>query len=316
MFDSIRQLFISNIIGLLPPLHADLLIGVLLGTNLFPQDFYGLLKTSGLVHVVVVSGYNISVVTHILLSVFQKVSLRYRLTIVLAFILLYTLLTGASAPTIRAAIMAFITVGAQLFGKPVLSLYCLALTALLMIAVDPNQLSSLSFQLTFAATLGILLFEECFHSVLRLRLPSILRKDLSTSLAAQVFVMPLILYNFGTISVVSPVANMFTLWTIPIITYIGFILLGASLISLQLAAAISWIVYIFTSFFISLAVWFSSWPYASVSFGRFQFGLSVGISLVSFGLALAVRQSHLKHHKEVSSVTSLLAYSLQESKNG
>lgn len=289
MLDGLRQLLDTNLHLLLPGIHADLVSGMVLGQNNFPPQFYEQLKATGLVHVVVVSGYNISIVTRIVLDLLKNYPKLVRVITAFAVIIVYILLTGASPPSVRAGIMGVIALSAAIFGRESWSLYALGLSAFVMLFFDPSLIENLSFQLSFAATAGIIFFEKSFFETIKFKLPFIFKKDLSTSLAAQVFVLPLIAYNFGQISLIAPLANMLSLWLVPLITYLGFIIIFVSLVFLPLAALIGWVTYVFTFSFMMLVNFFASVPMASIYLDRKQLYLSLILMVAALLLSIKVR---------------------------
>lgn len=298
MFEPLRQWLLTNLYLLFPSPHSDLIAGILLGVNNFDPLFYEGLKVSGLVHVVVVSGYNVTVVSTMILTLLKQFSRSLRLGVAILIITFYVILTGGSAPAVRAGIMAAITLTAKVFGREAWAVYTLVVAALVMIFVSPDQLGNLSFQLSFAATLGIILFESSIFAFLKVNLPGFLKKDLSASLAASVLVTPLILFNFGSLSLVAPAANMLTLWIVPLITYLGFAILLVSLISLEIASILSWAEYLLTSVFISLSNLFASLPLASIYIQRQNLAVSFGLLLISLGFALFTRKNYYGIIKE------------------
>ena len=180
-----------------PSPQSQLLSGVVLGvkSNL-DKDFKQSLINTGTLHVVVVSGYNIALVAGFGLSLSFLFGRRKASLFAGLLVITYTLLVGISAPTLRAAIMALLTIAGTLLGRQVLAGYLLFLTAYVLILSSPENLVDVSFQLTFLATLGLILFSRSFSSYLR-KLPKQLREPLSTTLAAQVLVVPLIFFYFG-----------------------------------------------------------------------------------------------------------------------
>lgn len=291
LINHLRDQIAANITLLIPSPEADLILGCVLGINNFDPDFYNQLKVTGLVHVAVVSGYNISVVTNATLRMFKMVPRLPRVLLAFAIIGFYILLTGANPPSVRAGIMTVLSLSAGFFGRENWSLYTLFLAAVIMLLFEPSLFTNLSFQLSFAATLGIILFDNSFNHLIKIKsLPSVLTADLATSLAAQVFVLPIILYNFGSLSLVSPLANMFSLWLIPIVTYLGFALAIISLISTSLATVVGWVAFAFSFAFVILTEFFASFPFAYFLLDRKSTSLSVGICFIILAVALVARR--------------------------
>lgn len=146
----------------------------------------------------------------------------------------YALLTGFQVPVIRAFIMVELAFLAQMFGREGDSIWILALTGGIMLIVNPSWLVSISFQLPFLATLGVLVFPPLITNKLSW-VPEIIRQDLGVSISAQALTWPIIAYNFNQVSLIGLLANVLVLWTVPFIMLAGAVILGLSFISLWLA---------------------------------------------------------------------------------
>lgn len=159
--NSVREnlLFIAD--RCLPPTHAGLLAGIVLGTRVkMDNDFYQALVSTGTMHVVAASGFNINVVAK---SLFQITSVLFPRKLAISFsfmgIIFYTFLAGATEPVVRAAIMGGLAFGAQALGREYEAKRALIVSAVLMLAFSPSLISNVSFQLSVAATAGILWLE-------------------------------------------------------------------------------------------------------------------------------------------------------------
>lgn len=295
-----RQTLVSQITRHLPSPEAELIAGVLWGakSNL-PPDFSDALRKTGTIHMVVVSGYNISVICALLLTSFSVLGKRLSTLVTIIGILVFTLLTGAEAPSVRAAIMGSLVVVGQLIGRERTALRLLIISAVTMLIVNPLWVTDLGFQLSFLATLGILVFGGTSgktdnreqKSELEMRkgrgennppshisfqfLSSVFshlssRPELKTTLAAQVLTWPLIATAFGTVSLISPVANVLTGWTVPLMIAGGALLTFLSPLSSPIAKLISLVLYVPASFFVNVVTMLSKLPFATVniSFGK------------------------------------------------
>lgn len=152
--------FTSLLNSYFPEPHASLMNGILLGRPLFVTNtFYNQLKDVGLIHIVVLSGMNITLLTAIIMNtIVSYVGRKIASIITIVIIILFVLFVGAEAPIVRAAIMGILSLVGLLYGRKTIALYLLLLSALIMILVNNEWLSSISFQLSFSATLGIILF--------------------------------------------------------------------------------------------------------------------------------------------------------------
>ncbi len=284
-FPQIRTQLGDKIADLYPPLPAQLMKGFLLGIDSFDKDFKSALVNTGTIHVVVVSGFNVTLVASALLTIRSYLGRKKALFLSLIGILVYTLLTGAEPPTVRAAIMGSLAFGAQALGREKESRELLLLTALVMVIIDPNLLSSLSFQLSFLATFGIIQFSGWLVS----KLPKFgpLKGDLANTLAAQALVVPLIFFHFGQVSLISPLVNVLVLWTVPLATILGFVSLFLSYLFFPIGALLAWGNYVFLQFFITVVELFAGVPTLPVIEKNWFF--LIGYYLVMLGVVVFIK---------------------------
>lgn len=267
------ETFAKKINQVLPEPHSSLLSGMVFGTkSQIPQHFYQNLKTTGTLHIIVLSGYNISLILAAVFALFIPLFGRKIASLIALFsVFLFILFVGPSPPVIRAAIMGGLTLLSLYFGRPKKGLYLLFLTALIMLLFDKSLISSLSFQLSFAATFGIILFAHPSKQKTTSLFKTILKgfkEELLVTLSAQVFTTPLILYSFGTLSLISPLTNALIAWTVPIITPLGLI---ASLFLLFLpliGKVLLFFSYSFLTFFIFIINLTARFPFAQIKFDK------------------------------------------------
>ena len=137
-----------------------------------------------------------------------------------------------------------------------------------MILFDFSLIRDLSFQLSFLATFGIVLFDKKSQfqnpKGLLQQLIFILKENLRTTLSAQIFTVPLIAFTFHRISLISPVTNILTEWVVTPIMVLGFLLCIIGFISLPLGIVLGWILWVPLSYFITVVELLSKVPGASV----------------------------------------------------
>lgn len=215
-FFTLRERLLQVYRRALPEPHSALISGITLGSkSSLPSEFYAGLKRSGTLHVVVASGMNVSFVAAFVLSLLLLFISRKKAVIIVLFsIWIYALLSGFDAPIIRAALMGSIAFSAQGLGKLYSAWRALFLSASFMLLISPDWLWDLGFILSFVATASLLLFEQKIARRLQF-LPYFFREGLSTSLAAQVGVAPILFVTFGQFNPLSPLINALILWTVP-----------------------------------------------------------------------------------------------------
>ncbi len=189
---------------------------------------------------------------------------KTRLVFGLTTILLFALMVGLSATVVRASIMVALVIIARAIGRPYAALRALSCAGLIMILHNPYLIVfDPGFQLSFLATLGLVLLSEPFEKRLTL-VPEMLRGVLSTTLATQLFVLPLLLFSMGSLSVVSILANVLVLPLVPPAMLLTFLTgLVGSLVP-ALGVPVGFFAHIVLTYIIKVAEAFSHVPFASV----------------------------------------------------
>ncbi|MBU1045774.1 ComEC family competence protein [Patescibacteria group bacterium] len=208
--------------------NSSLLLGaIILGdkSRLSPE-LEETLNKAGIRHLTAISGMHVMILMNILMLGFLGLGLwrkqAFFLTII--FILFFIIFTGFQASTIRAGIMGFLYLFGQILGRQSDSSRAIVFGAAVMLAFNPFLLNNIGFQLSFLAVLGINYLFPIFSRWLR-RIPNFLelRNVLAMSLAAQIFTLPILISNFGYISLVAPITNVLILPLLPFILVFGFL---------------------------------------------------------------------------------------------
>jgi len=277
--------------SLLPDPQASLISGIVLGARRqMSPDFRQNLRKTGTIHVVVASGYNISVVAGLLISIILRfIKRQFALFLSVFGILVYTLMAGAEPPVVRAAIMGSLTFLAQFLGREKEAWRALIFAGGLMLLVNPLIIFDLGFQLSFLATAGILLLGPRLNGKI-FRIPGA-GENLKTTLAAQAGVLPILLANFGQISAASPIINILVLPVVPLIMILGAITALFGLIWQPLARIASWFAWVPLTYFIKIVEWFGNLPWVSFEVGKISFWWVVGYYFV---LGIIFLNSNLK----------------------
>ena len=252
-----RNSLISFYQSILPEPMAGLLGGIVLGAKgALSSGFYEQTKNVGVAHVVVASGTNVSFVISFLLGITTFFFSRKKaIPFVVLGIILYLFVSGFDPPLMRAFIMASVLFISQIKGRLVSSWRILIITAFIMLIYKPDWISDLGFILSFVSTASLMLFEAKIRNYLK-KVPEVLKEGLSTSLAAQIGVSPIIFVTFGKFNLLSPLVNALVLWTVPFIMVLGavggvvglvFPFLG-KIILLLLYPLLWWFVHIVTFF--------------------------------------------------------------------
>ncbi len=221
MIYDLRQKLILFYKTSLPEPFSSLTAGIVIGSKNMPESFWEKLKATGTAHVVVASGTNVTMTASFLiglLTVFLKRKVAIWITLV--GILGYVVISGFDAPIIRAGIMGSILLFSQEIGRVANTWRILIYSGAIMLLIKPIWITDLGFILSFVATISLMLLQKKIDNRLKI-IPAIFREGLSTSLAAQVGVAPIIFVTFGQFNILSPIINALILWTIPYIMVIG-----------------------------------------------------------------------------------------------
>lgn len=289
---------------LFPEPHAALLQGILLGNEArIPDDVKTAFSLTGTSHIVAISGFNLAVLIGVFMALFSRAVGPVRgaaLTIVV--IIAYTVLVGAGASVVRAAIMGSLGVIAQRLGRRSAGLNTLALAAVGMTLFNPLILWDVGFQLSAAATLGLILYAEPFENALGRWLARRLSAERAASLArltaelflltfaAQLTTLPIIAYTFEQVSLISLVANVVILPVQPAVMILGGIALLLGLIWLPLGQLAAWLAYPFVAYTLAFVEFFARIPGASLTLGDVAPAAVATFYAVLFGVTWMLSQ--------------------------
>ncbi|MDX9991332.1 MAG: ComEC/Rec2 family competence protein [Anaerolineales bacterium] len=289
---------LSNRIYLLfPDPEASLLHGILLGDDDgMSPDLQQAFKNTGTSHIIAISGFNIAIIVAIFLAFFSRIfGKRIGALFAILGIVAYTLLVGAEASVVRAAFMGTLSILAMQLGRRNLTLNALAFTAVVMALWNPLVLGDVGFQLSFAATLGIVLYTQPLQDAtarrLRRFLPASLVENLIgplsnyflMTLAAQITALPVIAYHFGRISIASLFVNPLILPAQPPLMIVGGLAVLASHLYLPLGKVLAAIAWPFAAYSIRVVELFDKLPNAAILTGEFSLLLLIGF----YGLLFA-----------------------------
>lgn len=281
----------------LPSPESPFLAGLLLGSrDEIPSQLVKDFRVSGTSHIVAVSGYNVTIVIVLIASFMSRVPLprTVRLVLTLTSITLFVGLTGASASVVRAGVMGSIAVIGREAGRVADASHILFLAATGMVVADPTVAASIGFQLSVAATFGLIMFGNAISERLSI-VPETLgiRSALGSSLAAIVTTSPLIMLYFGQLSIVAPFTNVLVLPLVPFAMLTGFIVSIVSAVVPFASPYIAWIAWAPLTAIIHAVTLTAGIPYASVTLGP---SVSSALAAVTVGIVgLCVARSRRDH---------------------
>ncbi len=264
----IKHWFIRGIYGAFPRDEAALLAGVLVGEKRgFSPELTEAFRRAGLVHIVVLSGYNIALVIRFIRAGADRFLSKYFSIATAALAaLLFMLATGASETAVRATLMALVVLLAQALNRPAQALRILLIVAAGMAVFNPYLvLNDLSYQLSVLATLGLIIFSKPIESRLAF-IPDRfkLREIVATTIAVELTVLPLLIYSIGQVSLVSVFSNVLVLPLIPWVMLGGFVAALGAHVSTILFFPITYLTYLGLHYVIVIAATLSALPFASL----------------------------------------------------
>jgi len=258
--------------------EAGLLTGILLGVESgIPEDLKEDFAATGTTHLIAISGFNVTIVSGVFAGLAQRMFHRRRAILVaMIAVVAYTVLVGASAAVVRAALMGLVYLLGQYVGRPSYGPVSLAAAAIAMTAWNPHALWDSGFLLSFAATAGLVLYteplEQGFAGILRRvvsaeraeRITRLISEILLVTIAAQLLTAPLLLATSGQLSVVTLICNTLVLPVQPQLMMAGGIAMVLGLIARPLGWIAGWIAWVFLAYTIEIVRLVADLPFASV----------------------------------------------------
>lgn len=277
---ALKNEFLERVSRVIPEPHASLLGGLVVGAKRslgekLLEDF----RAVGIVHIVVLSGYNITIVAEALMRFFSFLPRVASLWVGAGSIVLFAVMTGAGATIVRASIMALLVILARATGRTYEITRALFIAGFLMVLHNPKILVfDISFQLSFLATLGLLylppLLEKYFHFVpTRFQL----REFALSTVATQIFVLPLLLYKMGQLSIVALPVNMLVLMFVPLTMLFGFLAGVVGFASAILSLPFAFLAYGLLAYELKVVELFSALPFASVQIEHFSLWMMLAL---------------------------------------
>ena len=265
--------------------------GLLYGSRSgLPVDLMENFNRSGITHIIAISGYNITIIVLILMTVliFFGFYRRQAFWITVGMIFIFVIFTGASPSVTRAAIMGTIVLLAQYFGRISSPLNLLTLAMALMLIFNPQVLWwDAGFQLSFLATIGLLYLSPLLLNTKEgLKTTISLKETLSATMSAIILTLPLMLYQFERLSIVAPITNILILWLIPWLMLLGFLSVIISFIFFPAGQIIAWLSGFGLDYVIMMAEWFGSKRWSAIDFSLPWWGMLGGYAFLLIFIVL------------------------------
>jgi competence protein ComEC len=288
-----KHAFIRGLGNALPEPHASLASGLLTGGKQgLGSDLLDAFTVTGLLPIIVLSGYNVMIVAEAVLRFLAFLPKRTALGVAGIVVALFVLAAGGGSSALRAALMAGLALFARATGRTYDALRALIAVFVLMLLANPLQLVyDPGFQFSFAATIGLMLGTSPLMTLFARIRPQGLRELLASTLAAQLCVLPLLLYQSGNLSIFSVPANILVLPFIPLAMAFSA---GAGAIALVLPMTGPYVglpAYMLLAYIIGVAQITATLPFARVIVPAFPFLLTV-LMYVFLGWVLYKQERH------------------------
>src|SRR3989344_444699 len=289
-----KQKYLDGLHMALPEPESGLAGGITVGDKRsVGKEFTDLFITVGLVHIIVLSGYNITVVMNLLGRFLSRVGRIAQLIASICIVVFIVLVAGASANAVRAGAMAILPLYARISGRLYIALRALGAVAFVMVLWNPYILAfDPGFELSVLATLGLILFSPIFASWLAW-IPEkfALREIVASTLGTQLMVLPLILYQNGLLSIVALPANLLTLIVVPwamglsVVAAVGGIIFG------PFGTLVAFPAYVLLAYIIKITKVFAALPLAAVTIPAFSAWWMVFAYVVLFGVYMYIQKA-------------------------
>lgn len=261
LIHKIREKLKQNIQELLTKETYALGIGILIGDNSrinekIVEDF----KNSNLSHMLAVSGAHINyvVLTVSILFTKKRAGIKAQRVVTIMMMLFFMELTQMTSSVVRAGISCIIYMLASLLYRKADVINAMAISTLLILLNNPFKLFDIGFQLSYAGTLGIILFCNLINIPIKNKLLKYLKDSIIISISANIFIIPIMMYQFNTISLTFILSNLLAGPLLGISIILEIIVLLISFMSINIAAIPAKVLNILLILIINIANWFSN----------------------------------------------------------
>ena len=282
-----KQLYLRGGEAVLPEPYAGLAAGINVGDKRsigpeLAEDF----KRASLIHMVVLSGYNITIVINAVSWLFTWSPRVVPFGASFFAVIFFVLMAGGAASAVRAGCMALLAMYARHTHRTYDALRALAIVAVAMVLWNPLILAfDPSFQLSALATLGLMLYTPIF-AVRLSKIPERfgLREIMASTLATQCMVLPFLLYQNGQLAIYALPANILALAPVPYAMFFSFIAAIGGAAFGSFASPLAFPAYVLLAYIVAVARFFSGLPFATLSIGAFH---PLWLAVVYFAMTFA-----------------------------
>lgn len=269
-------------LGLTEP-HAGFARALMFGDrSALPEELNLNFTRTGLTHIVAISGMNISILSVLCMNFLISAGLYRKQAFYFSvlFLLIFLIMIGLPASAVRAGIMGIMVLTAQQYGRLSRAKNSIVFTGMLMLFINPAILrDDIGFQLSFLSVFGlVVLYPLLKNWCEQINMPSLLGMTdaFLVTISAIIFTLPIIAYDFSTISLIAPLANILVVWAMaPVMILIIFAILFAYIMP-GLAPVLFFPSYLLLEYIIRTAAYFGNLPFSSLNIEYVNFGWILG----------------------------------------
>ena len=290
---ALKVKFLLAISKVTPEPHSAFLGGITVGAReSLPKDLQEKFRTTGVAHIVALSGYNITIVAETIMLFFSFLPQYLAISGGVIGVILFAVMTGASATVLRASIMALLALTAKATGRIYTVSWALFLAGFFMVLQNPKILRfDTSFQLSFLATLGLIYISPIIKNKLGFVTNKFkLREIFSATISAQIAVLPLLVYKTGLVSLVGLPVNFLILPFIPLTMFFGFATGIFGMISSFTSLPFAWASYALLQYELFIVDIFAKLPFSAVNIAGFSEVFLILSYVAIFFIILHLRQ--------------------------
>ncbi|MES2416304.1 MAG: ComEC/Rec2 family competence protein [Patescibacteria group bacterium] len=279
-----KEKFLEKMNRAIPQPESLLMGGLILGEkSSFSQALRESFVNTGTIHIVALSGYNVTIVAEWIMKIFSFLPKNFGIGVGIFSIFLFVLMSGGSSTAVRAGIMAILALIARATGRNYDVARALILAGVFMVVLNPFVLIyDVSFQLSFLATIAVIFLSPKMEKYFMWIGWNWLRDIVTVTFSAYIFVTPFILYNMGNFSLVALPANITVLPFIPFTMLLGFITGFIGLIFFPFAIPFGYLSYFLLHYELGAIAFFSNLPFASFTIPSFPLWITILIYLFFF----------------------------------
>lgn len=270
---ALKEMFLLAIANVVPEPHSAFLGGITIGAReSLPKDLEEKFRTTGVAHIVALSGYNITIVAETIMLFFSFLPQYLAISGGVVGVILFAIMTGASATVLRASIMALLALTARATGRIYTVSWALFLAGFFMVLQNPKILRfDTSFQLSFLATLGLIYISPVVKNKISFITDKFnLREIFSATISAQIAVLPLLVYKTGLFSIVGLPVNFLILPFIPLTMFFGFAVGITGMLNALLSAPFGWASYGLLQYELFIVDIFAKLPFSAINISGFS----------------------------------------------